>query len=214
MEIIHAFEALHASSAVEVVQMSWDDPFERLREGDVDLMATWLPLEQRDLVVGPVLTEESRELAVPPDHPLADRDSVDVEELAGYRLPRFDNWPRELHEATAPSRTPGGRPIERVRIPVGERSVDGLAVRIARGEIVYPTVASATSMGDLCFIPIKGMPELRSALVWRRPARDPTLRAFIHVAREVLRGRKAGVSPHLSRREGGGPRSGPRRRRP
>jgi DNA-binding transcriptional LysR family regulator len=95
VEIIRAFEALHSSSAVEVVQMSWDDPFERLREGDVDLMATWLPLEQRDLVVGPVLTEQPRELAVAPDHPLADRDSVDVEELAGYRLARFDNWPRD-----------------------------------------------------------------------------------------------------------------------
>jgi hypothetical protein len=161
-----------------------------------------------------VLTEQPRELAVAPDHPLADRDSVDVEELAGYRLARFDNWPRELHEAIAPSRTPGGRPIGRVRIPVGERSVDGLAVRIARGEIVYPTVASATSMGDLCFIPIKRMPELRSALAWRRPARDPTLRAFIHVAREVLRGRKGGVSPHVSRGEAGGPRSGHRHRRP
>ena len=204
VEIIHAFEALHSASAVEVVQMSWDDPFEHLREGDLDLMATWLPLEQRDLVVGPVLTEQPRELSVPRDHPLADRDSVDVEELGDYRLPRFDNWPRELHEVLSPSRTPAGRPIEHVRIPVGERSVDGLAVRIARGEIVYPSVASATSMGDLRFIPIKGMPKLRSALVWRRPARDPKLRAFIDVAREVLR----------DPREAGGPRSGRRRRRP
>jgi DNA-binding transcriptional LysR family regulator len=214
VEIIHAFEALHSSSAVEVVQMSWDDPFEPLREGDVDLMATWLPLEQPDLVVGPVLTEQPRELAVPPDHPLTDRDSVDVEELADHKLVRFDNWPKELQEALAPSRTPGGRPIERVRIPVGERSVDGLVVRIARGEIVYPTVASATSMGDLCFIPIKRMPKIRSALVWRRPARDPTLRAFIQVAREVLRGGKGGVNPPVAGRAAGGPRSAHRHRRP
>jgi hypothetical protein len=31
------------------------------------------------------------------------------------------------------------------------------------------------------------MPPLRSALVWRRPARDPKLREFIGVARAVLR---------------------------
>jgi DNA-binding transcriptional LysR family regulator len=43
---------------------------------------------------------------------------------------------------------------------------------------------------DLAFVPIEGMPPLRSALVWRRPARDPKLRAFIRVAREVL---QAGV---------------------
>ena len=107
VEIIHAFEALHGSSTVEVVQVSWDDPFGRLRDGDVDLMATWLPLDQPDLVLGPVLAEQPRALAVAPDHPLAGRSSVDVEELAEYRLPRFDNWPKELQRAIVPSRTPG-----------------------------------------------------------------------------------------------------------
>jgi DNA-binding transcriptional LysR family regulator len=190
VEIIHAFESLHAGAAVEVVAVSWDDPFERLREGDVDLMATWLPMAERELVVGPLLAAEPRELAVSQDHPLAERDSVDVEELADYRLMRFDNWPKELHEAILPSRTPGGRPIERVRIPLGEGTVSDIAVRVARGDVVFPTVSSATSyMGNLRFIPIEGMPKLRSALVWRRPARDPRLRAFIHLAREVLRGR-------------------------
>jgi DNA-binding transcriptional LysR family regulator len=198
VEIVQAFEALHSTAAVEMIPVSWDDPFERLLDGDVDLMATWLPLAERELVVGPELTAQPRELAVSQGHPLAERDSVDVEELADYRLPRFDNWPKELNEAVLPSRTPGGRPIERVGIPVGERMSD-IAVRVARGEIVFPTVASATSyMGDLRFIPITGMPKLRSALVWRRPARDPRLRAFIHVAREVLRGDE--------------PRSGRRRR--
>ena len=190
VEIIRAFEALHSSSAVEVVQMPWDDPFERLREHDIDLMATWLPLDQPELVVGPELTRQPRALAVAHDHPLADRDTVDVEELADHRLLRFDNWPKELHEAIVPSRTPSGRRISRVRIPVGERSVTDVSVRVARGEIVYPTVTSAASyMGDLTFVPLTGMPELRSALVWRRPARDPKLRAFIRVARDVLRNR-------------------------
>jgi DNA-binding transcriptional LysR family regulator len=185
--IIRAFESLHASATVEVVQMSWDDPFEQLREGSIDLMATWLPLEQPDLVVGPVLADQPRALAVARDHPLAARETVDVEELADHRVLRFDNWPKEVHEAIVPSRTPSGRPIPHVRIPVGERVVTDVSLRIARGEMVFPTVASAsTYMGDLAFVPITGMPKLRSALVWRRPARDPKLRAFIGVAREVL----------------------------
>jgi DNA-binding transcriptional LysR family regulator len=187
VDIIRSFEETHSSSTVEVSQVSWDDPLAGLREGDVDLMATWLPLEQPDLVVGPVLTKQARVLAVAHDHPLADRDTVDVEELADHRLPRFDNWPKELHDVFSPSRTPRGRRIEHLRIATGERQVSDVAVRVARRELVYPAVESAISyMGDLTFIPIKGMPELRSALVWRRPARDPTLRAFIRVAREVL----------------------------
>jgi DNA-binding transcriptional LysR family regulator len=191
LEIIRAFDAHHPECSVEVVQMSWDDPFRALREGNVEVVATWLPLRQPDLVVGPVLAKEPRVLTVARDHPLADLDSVDVEVLAAYPVVRFDNWPEEMHEAVVPSRTPGGRPTAGTRIPAGERAILEITVRIARGELVHPTVASApTYMGelDLVFVPITGMPPLRSALVWRRPARDLKLRAFIRLAREVLRG--------------------------
>ena len=190
VEIIRAYEALHTSSSVDVMQISWDDPFELLREGEVELMASWLPLDQPDLVIGPELARQPRALAMAHDHPLADRDSVGVEELADHPIIRFDNWPKELREAITPSRTPDGRQIPGVRVPLGERQVSDTNVRLARGEVVYPTVASASLfMGDLTFVPITGMPDLRSALVWKRPARDPRLRAFIHVAREVLKGR-------------------------
>jgi DNA-binding transcriptional LysR family regulator len=190
VEVIGAFEANHPECKVEVVQMSWDDPFGRLRENDVDLMATWIPVEQPDLVVGPTLTRQPRVVAVARDHQFAERDSVDIEELADQRIPRFDNWPKELHEAVAPSRTPGGRPISGMRIPAGQRGFLDIAVRVARGELVFPTVASAASyIGelDVVYIPLTGMSPLRSALVWRRPARDPKLREFLGVARAVLR---------------------------
>jgi DNA-binding transcriptional LysR family regulator len=196
VEIVRAFEELHPECKVDVVQLSWDDPFGRLRQNDVELIATWVPLGQADLVVGPTLTRERRVLAVARDHPLAQRDTVDVEELADHRVLRFKNWPKELHEAVVPFRTPGGRPIPGSRIRVGERAFLELPVRIARGEMVFPTVASAAAyMGepDLVFVPIKGMPPLRSALVWRRPARDPKLREFIRVAREVLGAAKSGA---------------------
>jgi DNA-binding transcriptional LysR family regulator len=194
VEIIGAFEALHPECKVEVVQTSWDDPFGPLRQNDVDLMATWIPLEQPDLVVGPILTRQPRVLAVARDHPLAERDSVDVEELADHRVPRFEGWPKELHEAVVPSRTPAGRPIPGSRFRVGEGALLDVPVRIARGEFVFTTVPSAAPhMGgfDLVFVPMTGMPELCSALVWRRPARDPKLREFVGVAREVLQGAKS-----------------------
>jgi DNA-binding transcriptional LysR family regulator len=190
VEIIRAFEELHPECSVEVVQLSWDDPLAPLRENDVDLTASWVPLRQPDLVVGPTLTRQPRILAVAGAHPLADRDSVDVEELADAPVIRFDNWPKEMHEALFPLRTPAGRPIQGRRIPVGERAPFELAVRVARGELVFPTVPSAVPyMGelDLAFVPITGMPLFRSALVWRRPARDPKLREFIRFARDALK---------------------------
>jgi DNA-binding transcriptional LysR family regulator len=190
VEIIGAFEALHPECKVEVVQMSWDDPFRPLRENDVELMASWIPLKQPDLVVGPILTRQPRVLAVARDHPLAEGDSVDVEELADHRVARLEGWPKELNEAVVPFRTPSGRPIPGSRFRVGERAFLDLSVRVARGEFVFATVASAVpQMGkvDLVFVPMTGMPKLRSALVWRRPLRDPKLREFLGVAREVLR---------------------------
>jgi DNA-binding transcriptional LysR family regulator len=191
VEIIGAFEALHPECKVEIVQMAWQDPFGRLRENEVDLMATWIPLNQPDLVVGPIISRQSRVLAVARDHPLAERDSVDIEELADHRVPRFEGWPQALHEAVIPFQAPSGRPIPGSRFHVDERAVLELPIRIARGEFVFPTVPSAIShMGelDLVFVPMTGMPPLRSALVWRRPARDPKLREFLRVAREALQG--------------------------
>ena len=190
LEVIGAFEARHRECRVEVVQVSWDDPFGPLRENDVELMATWLPLKEPDLVVGPVLSRQPRVLAVARDHPLATRDAVDVEELAEHRVPRFEGWPKELEEALAPSRTATGRPIPDSRFRVGERGMLDISVRVARGEFVYVTVPSAAPhMGesDLVYVPMTGMPPLVSALVWRRPARDPKLREFLAVARELLR---------------------------
>jgi DNA-binding transcriptional LysR family regulator len=191
VEIINAFESQHPEASVETVQMAWDDPVGRLRQTDVDVMATWVPLEEPDLVVGPTLSRQARTLAVAQDHPLAERDSVDVEELADHQVVRLDNdWPKELREAVVPSRTPQGRPIDGPWVGSGGRALLDLPVRVARGDLVFPTVASAAPyMGalDLAFVPISGMEPLRSALVWRRPARDPKLRAFIRVARDVLR---------------------------
>jgi DNA-binding transcriptional LysR family regulator len=198
VEVINAFESLHPECSVEVVRMSWDDPVARLRNNDVEVMATWVPLKQPDLVVGPTLTRQPRVLAVAHDHPLAGRDTVDVEELADHRVVRVDHWPKELREALVPSRTPRGRPIHGTRIGVGDRALLDLPVRVARGELVFPTVASASAyMGELelAFVPLTGIAPLRSALVWRRPARDPRLRAFIRVARDVLKDKNGAPSP-------------------
>jgi DNA-binding transcriptional LysR family regulator len=122
VEIVDAFGALHPECRVEIVQLPWDDPLAPVRSGAVDLIACWLPLEQPELVVGPVLTRQQRVVAMARDHPLAERTDVSFEELADHAIPRFDGWPRELRETLFPTETPSGRPIAGVRIPAGERN--------------------------------------------------------------------------------------------
>lgn len=185
--VIAAFETRYPGCKVAVGQLPQDDTFGPLRRGEVAAIICWLPIDEPDLVVGPTLVHEPRVLAVARDHPLAARRSVSMEDLAGYSVPRFDQLPRRIHEAWVPSRTPRGRAIPHVPVNLPDRSLAELSVRVAKGEVVHPTVPSAAAyLGpDIVYVPIHDLPPMRSALVWRRPARDRKLRAFIACARSV-----------------------------
>ena len=69
--VIDAFEAANERCAVQVVELSFGDRFDSLRRGEIDLMLTRLPVDEPDLVVGPLVDREPRVLAVAHDHPLA-----------------------------------------------------------------------------------------------------------------------------------------------
>lgn len=72
---------------------------------------TRLPLDQRDIVVGPLLSQDDpRVVMVAADHPLAGRRHVSVEDFADYPVRKPADVP-ELAEASCPSHTPSGRPI-------------------------------------------------------------------------------------------------------
>lgn len=189
LQIIGAFEARHPGCDVDVRLTGFDDPYGLLRRGEIDVMTSWLPLEQPDLIVGPVINSEPRVLMVAHDHPLAGRSGVSIEDLADYRVPRFPHFPDELLDAWIPSRTPSGRVIPRAEVRLGAHDVAHLATRIARRELVHPTVPStAVYMGDrgLAYVPITDLPPFRSGLVWRRGSKDPRVLEFARIARETV----------------------------
>ncbi|MFC7722284.1 LysR substrate-binding domain-containing protein [Nonomuraea recticatena] len=59
-----AFRARHPSWRLRIQHPAFNDPFGALRRGDVDVLVVWLPVEESDLTVGPVLYAEPRVLAV------------------------------------------------------------------------------------------------------------------------------------------------------
>jgi len=61
------------------------------------------------------------------DHPLAQRQSVTLEDLADYAVAQFDTELEEMIEALIPLATPRGRPIPRA--PVSPRSLEPPAPR-------------------------------------------------------------------------------------
>src|SRR4051812_35503068 len=189
--IIDAFERLHPECDVVVSEVFFTDPLGPIRRGEIDVLATRLPIEQRDLTVGPTLAREPMVLAVGREHPLADRPQVSIEDIADYPVAPITDSPKELIDAVMPRRTPRGRQIRRLsRRPKTPHEVTTL---IARGRIVHPTVPSfAQYFGQpgITYVPIGDMPPLKSGLVWARRSSDPRLREFIRVTREVLTQRR------------------------
>jgi DNA-binding transcriptional LysR family regulator len=188
LRVIDEFEARHPGSRVNVVELPFRGRHDPLRRGDVDLMVTRLPLTDRDLVIGPVVSQEMRMVAVARDHPLGSHGTVSLEDIADHAV--FDMSaliPNEMADAFVPLTTPSGRPIRRLRIPAEDLSE--LVILIARGRIAHLTVASAAprfAHPNVTCIPCTDVPPSSTALCWRRQAPDRRLRAFVEVANQQL----------------------------
>lgn len=154
----------------------------------VDIAATWLPLDDPGLMIGPELTAQAQILGMPAGHPLAGGDHAVIEDLAECTiLGRIPWWPQATCEALWPRFTPAGRPIRRDQRECD--SADQVLSLIARGEIVQPSPAFTATFyrhPAVAWRPIHGMPVMRSALVWRGSAISPMIFAFADVAREIL----------------------------
>lgn len=185
-EIVRTFEAAHPGCRVVVYEAFPGEALNRLRRGELDLVAHWLPLRQPDLRIGPTLAREQSALAVRVGHPLAVRGFADTEDLADLAVADAEGLvPPETLEVVQPRRTPSGRPIPR-RHREG-RMVEVLSL-VARGEIVHPTVASLSTYythPDVTTVPLRDRPELESALVWPVDRETPAIRAFVEIARAV-----------------------------
>ncbi|MFI5589185.1 LysR family transcriptional regulator [Amycolatopsis sp. NPDC051758] len=104
-----AFKRVHPSVEVELQWSPADDMGRRLRAQDVDLCVASQPIHAEGLE-SVQLFEEAVGVAVPLGHPLADRTSVNIDELSGepFVTARQGHWQRRLLDRlfTARDRTP------------------------------------------------------------------------------------------------------------
>lgn len=186
--IVRRFEATYPLCPVEISEASTNEALDQARDGRIDLVTAYLPLDQGDLTLGPVLYARERALIVAVDHPLADRELVTVEDLADVPVSKLADIPEETIDAWVPPRTPSGRPIQRVPITKVQASAT-LGSMIARGQVCHPTVAGYLeffSYPGLVEIPLSGLPMLESALAWVTSRESAAIRAFAKCAEEVL----------------------------
>lgn len=93
---------------------AFNDPFGALRRGDVGVLVVWLPVEEADLTVGPVLYAEPLVLAVDVNHELAGRTSISLDVVSDFQHhpdveSRSDYW----FDSYVPSHARNGRSIQR-----------------------------------------------------------------------------------------------------
>jgi DNA-binding transcriptional LysR family regulator len=183
--IFDLFRQRHPEVEIRFHEIHFSDPFGPLRSGSADLATTWLPVREADLTVGPELSSEPLVLMAAADHPLARRDSVVLEDLGDWTMPRTtsavpDYWTAVL----APPRTPSGRPIRRG--PTVSTLEETMAV-VASGDVVclmHGEAARYYQRPGIVFVPIADAPMGTWALVWRTDAETPLIRAFAQAARD------------------------------
>ncbi|MFB7591383.1 LysR family transcriptional regulator [Streptomyces sp. NPDC056169] len=182
-----AFRSRNPTCGVRLRYNGFVDPFGPLRRGEADLLLAWLPVEEPDLTVGPVLFEEPRVVAMASDHRLADRPSASMEVFADHVVLGGDSLqPDYWEDAFMPFYTPSGRTIERGDF--GARDLDDLYTVISSGDAIHSLAAQVARFHlrpDITYLHLHDAPMLRWGLVWLSDNDDPMVRSFVAVAREL-----------------------------
>ncbi|GGR99419.1 LysR family transcriptional regulator [Micromonospora fulviviridis] len=181
--VLDLFRQRHPQCEVRMREILPTDPFGGLRSGRVDVGLLWLPVREPDLVVGPELFTEPLVLAVAPDHPLAGRGQVEMEDLGDYPVVYPDGpVPDYVWEAHTASVTPAGRPI---RSGATVTTLAEAFAAISAGGVISPIgsyTAASRLRRDITFLPIIDGPIMRYAPVWRSTGETPLVRAFLRAA--------------------------------
>ncbi|MFC4050254.1 LysR family transcriptional regulator [Actinomadura syzygii] len=193
-EAVSRFQEQHPACDVELAEVPLHDPFGALRDGGLDAAIVLGPVLEDDLVVGATFSREPQTVALSVRHPLAARESLSAEELAGCALVRVGGpAPAYWRESFSPSVTPGGRPIGAG--PVVGSLQEGLALAAAGRALMLLCRATAQDhdRGAVTYVPVSGLPDSTLALVWRRDHETARVRAFAsdlgEVARRAVRAR-------------------------
>ncbi|MEU5870863.1 LysR family transcriptional regulator [Glycomyces sp. NPDC047369] len=164
--IIAAFRELRPDWRVELRQASWGDPVAGLVSGEVDAGFMRLPFpRQEEFDALPLLTEP-RCVAMAADHPLAQRDSLTMDDLLDepfIAAPAATGAFRD-HWVAADAR--GGRPV---KVGAVTEHPDDWLTAIANGDGIAIAPASAAryyARPDIAYRDVAGVGPSEVALVW------------------------------------------------
>ncbi|WP_322741024.1 LysR substrate-binding domain-containing protein [Streptomyces hygroscopicus] len=158
-----------------------------LRRGELDLQVGEVPVAGPGIAAGPVLLREPRALMVPADHPLARRDSVSLEDLAGVpMIIPGGNVPKALLDIHVPTRTPMGRHIPRGPSCTFWPEVTSLVAAGLGVSVVAARAARHHDRPGIAFVPFRDGPTLDYGVLWRTAGQAPSVPlAFVDFLRDL-----------------------------
>lgn len=180
-EILRRFAGQAPDVDLRTNEHDFSDPSAGLADGSVQVAFIFGPMPI-DGLSSITLLEEQRLLAVRPEHPLATRESVTVDDLRGLpwlqvpgaRGPWPDFW------FPKPATGPPGPTI---------RTADEWVTAIETGRgfaFTLPAVMRNFATARVAVIPVADLPPASILLAWRTRDPDPLTRALVSVAREVV----------------------------
>ncbi|MFE9779386.1 LysR substrate-binding domain-containing protein [Streptomyces sp. NPDC005775] len=182
--LLDAFAARHPTCDVQIRYVGFGDPFGPLRAGEVDVQIAWLPVEEADLTVGPVVRIEPVVLVVGAGHRLARRETVSYEDLTDEVViggAKPDYW----REALTPSHTPSGRPLRVGPTVTTETAMLPILSNDEAVAFVHSHASRSYARADLVYVPVHDAPPAHWALLWRTATETELIRSFAHVGRLI-----------------------------
>ncbi|WP_156325931.1 LysR family transcriptional regulator [Nonomuraea sp. SBT364] len=187
LDVLEALRSSHPDLEVQLRATEVADPCRPLRDNELDLLLTQLPVTEPGITTGPVVIVEPRVLAVSARHPLARNSTVSLEDLATDRMLRpAGSPPRQWLDNCQPWTTPSGRPIDR---GPAVRTFQELMTLVAAGQGICTVAAHNIRYHprtDVAFVPMPDTPPFEFGLVWRTTGQTSRVRAFVEATRRLL----------------------------
>jgi DNA-binding transcriptional LysR family regulator len=151
---------------------------------ETDAAFVWLPILHEELASQPVALERKL-VAMHPEHRLASRSAVDLDELVDEPIVApWDHYSRETVTGWL-------APFRQARKPIDlfAESIDECMNFVIRGLAVYcvpESVERFYGRPDVVFRPLLGVEPAGVALAWHREAQNPAVASFVAVTGTVL----------------------------
>jgi DNA-binding transcriptional LysR family regulator len=183
--IVRRFTALRRNVRVDMLQSDWEDPTAGLDSGASDVALLRLPIPDSEGLRVQPLFEDPRRVAMPSDHPLADKPDLTIDELLDepFVAPRgptaWRDWWLAVDQRGGRSPLIGaivGTPDEYL-----QAILNGLGISFA-----FASAERFYAPPGITYRPIAGLPPSTVAVAHRHDTRNVAVDDFVRACEHVL----------------------------